>query len=105
MRYFCAALLLAASILAGAERAAAHDIPSDITVHMFVKPAGQRLQLLVRLPLRAIRDVPFPDRGQGYLDVEKLAPQLPDAAQLWMAGFISIYEGETRLAKPRVAAI
>lgn len=86
--------------LAGA--AGAHDIPSDVTVHMFVKPAGNRLQLLVRVPLKSIRDVDFPEGERGHLDVEKLLPQLPDAATVWISDFVALYEGETRLPKRRV---
>src|SRR5262245_52340204 len=97
-------LCLAAALFAHAGVAAAHDIPSDVTVHVFVKPAGDRLQLLVRVPLRAIRDLDFPERERGYLDVEKLTVRLPDAATLWISSFVEIYEGETRLANSRVAA-
>ena len=83
---------------------AAHDIPVDVTVHVFVKPAGDRLQLLVRVPLRAMRDIMVPELPGGYLDVEKLAPLLPDAATLWISDFVELYEGERRLPKPRVTA-
>jgi hypothetical protein len=69
-----------------------------------VRPEGRHLQLIVRVPLAAIRDVDFPLRGAGYLDVDKLAPQLPDAATVWIANLIDIYEGDTRLVKPRVVA-
>lgn len=93
-----------AIFLALAYSAAAHDIPSDATVHAFIKPAGQRLQLLVRVPLRTIRDVDFPERDRGYLDLVKLEPLLPDAATLWISNFVEIYEGATRLSKPQVVA-
>jgi len=83
-------------------RAAAHDIPNDVTVQAFLKPEGDRLQLLVRVPLKSIRDVDFPERGQGYLDLVRVDALLPDAARLWIANFIEIDEGETRLASPRV---
>jgi len=82
----------------------AHDIPNDVTVQAFVKPDGDRLHLLVRVPLKSIRDINFPERGPGYLDLESVDALLPDAAQLWISGFIDLYEGESRLAKPRVAA-
>jgi hypothetical protein len=85
--------------------AAAHDIPNDVAAHVFVKPSGGQLQLLVRVPLRAIRDIDFPDRGKGYLDLEKLVPALPDAAKIWISDSVAIHEGETRLTKPRIAAI
>jgi hypothetical protein len=84
--------------------AVAHDIPADATVQVFVKPAGERLYLLVRTPLKTIRDVDFPERERGYLDLEKLAPLLPDAATVWISGLIDLYEGEARLPAPRVAA-
>jgi hypothetical protein len=87
-----------------ARLAAAHDIPVDATVQAFVKPSGDKLRLLVRVPLKSIRDVDFPEQERGYLDIEKLAPRLPDAATVWIAGLMEIYEGETRLAGLRVLA-
>jgi hypothetical protein len=83
----------------------AHNIPNDLTVQVFLKPEGSSLQLLVRVPLTAIRDVEFPQRGPGYLDLDQIAPYLPDAATLWISDFIELDEGEIRLPKkPRVAA-
>jgi hypothetical protein len=99
------ATCLAALGLALPFGAAAHDIPNDLTVQVFLKPQGDRLRLLVRVPLKAIRDVVFPERGPGYLDLERTAPMLPDAATLWISDFIELFEGESRLpGKPRVAA-
>ena len=95
---------LSAAFLAFSIGAAAHDIPVDATVQTILKPAGQRLHLLVRVPLEAIRDVDFPDNGRGYLDIEKLLPLMPDAATIWISNFIEIYEGEIRLPRPRVVA-
>jgi hypothetical protein len=95
---------LLALFLAHAGSAAAHDIPSDLTVQAFVKPAGGRLQLLVRVPLKAIRDLDFPEQERGYLDIGKLAPLLPDAATVWISNFVEIYEGDTRLPQPRILA-
>jgi len=82
----------------------AHDIPADVTVQAFVKPEGSRLRLLVRVPLKAMRDVNFPLRGPGYLDLSKADQYLNDAAMLWVAGSIEIYEDDHRLAPPRIAA-
>jgi uncharacterized membrane-anchored protein YitT (DUF2179 family) len=84
--------------------AAAHDIPSDVTVQAFVKPAGDKLHLLVRVPFKAMRDIDFPKRGPGYLDLARSAPMLPDAATLWVSDAIELYEGDNRLPKPTVAA-
>jgi hypothetical protein len=84
--------------------AEAHDIPSDVTVHIFVKPEGKKLVTLVRVPLKAIRDIPFPEDAQGYLDIERLAPILPDGAMIWIAEPLALYEGGRRLTRPKVAA-
>jgi hypothetical protein len=83
---------------------AAHDIPNDVTVQVFVKPEGGQLHLLVRVPLKAMRDMSFPERGSGYLDLARTAPLLPGAATLWLSDFIEIYEGDTLLSKPQVVA-
>jgi len=103
-RRFCSILFAAGLSLAGAAGLQAHDIPLDVAVHMLVRPDGERLQLLVRMPLQSIRDVEFPEFGAGYLDVERLAPQLTDLATLWIANDVEIYENGRRLARPRIAA-
>jgi hypothetical protein len=82
--------------------ASAHDIPNDVTVQVFVKPEGERLRLLVRAPLRACRDVEFPKRGPGYLDLARADASLRDAAKLWISDAIQLYEGDRRLTDPRV---
>jgi HupE / UreJ protein len=82
----------------------AHDIPADVLVQMLVKPEGNRLRVLVRVPLGSMRDVDFPQRGPGYLDVVRVQPLLPDVATLWLGNSLAIYEGQTRLGKPTLAA-
>jgi HupE/UreJ protein len=84
--------------------ARAHEIPNDVTVQAFFRPSGNRAHLLVRVPLKAMRDIVFPEKGTGYLDLERTAPMLPDASTLWISDFIELYEGETRLPKPKVVA-
>ena len=55
----------------------AHDIPADVLVQMLVKPEGNRLRVLVRVPLGSMRDVDFPQRGPpGYLDLARVRPLL-----------------------------
>src|SRR5438132_934046 len=76
---------------------AAHDIPSTVTVIAFVKPEGQRLHLLVRVPLASMRDVNFPQRGAGYLDIAGSDSLIHDAARTWLAGYLELYEEGERL--------
>jgi hypothetical protein len=70
---------------------------------MLVRPDGQRVQLLVRVPLEAMQDITFPTFGPGYLDVPRADRQLRDAARLWLADNIELYEGDTRLPLAIVA--
>src|SRR5881394_23476 len=97
-------LLVAALFLFLPFFARAHDIPNDVTVQMFVKPEGTHLHLLVRVPLKAMRDISFPQRGPGYLDIERAAVLLPGAARLWIAGFFETYEGGALLPNPQVVS-
>ena len=83
-------------------QAVAHNIPNDITVQVFFRPEGKNLRLLVRVPLKAVRDVEFPQRGPGYLDLERIDPILRDAVNLWIAGALDVYEDDGLLHKPSV---
>jgi len=82
--------------------AAAHEIPSAVKVQAFVKPDGQKLQLLVRVPLTAMREVDIPKRGPGYLDLARADAALRTAATLWIADNIDLYEAGRQLAYPVV---
>jgi hypothetical protein len=92
-------------IALGLSRPAAHDIPNDVLVQMFVKPEPQRLVLLVRVPLAAMRDVEIPTRGPGFLDLPRADPAFQDAVRLWLADNISAYENGARLAALRLLAV
>ena len=96
------ATLVSLAILAPVCSVAAHDIPSDATVQMFLKPDGNHLNILVRVPLKTMRDVDFPERGQGYLDFDRVDPALQECARLWLSDFIEVYESGARLPKPSV---
>jgi hypothetical protein len=84
--------------------ASAHDIPTDVLVNAFVKPEGERLRLLVRVPMQALRDVDYPRRGAGLLDLSRADAALRNAAGLWIADELELYEGEVRLGPPQIAA-
>src|SRR5713226_4681044 len=93
---------VAALILALALPAVAHDIPADVRVNAFVKPDGQRLHLLIRVLLKAMREVDVPRRSGGFLDLARVDAALHNAATLWLSDNIELYEGDMRLASPRV---
>ncbi|HZD05129.1 MAG TPA: hypothetical protein VE173_09425, partial [Longimicrobiales bacterium] len=80
-------LLAAALVLVLPSRPEAHEIPADVTVLAFVRPEAGRLRLLVRVPLTSMRDVDFPVRPPGYLDLPAARPLLSDLAALWIGGY------------------
>ena len=95
---------MAALALALPTLAAAHDVPADVAVQAFLKPEGSRLHLLVRAPLAALRDIDYPTRGPGYLDFARVEPSLRQAASVWIADEIALYEDDVRLSPPRIVA-
>ncbi|MBS0336486.1 MAG: hypothetical protein JSS40_06670, partial [Proteobacteria bacterium] len=99
------AMVLGVCATALPSAAGAHDIPNDVRVLAFFKPAGNTLQLLVRVPLAAMVEVDFPKRGPGYLDIARADAALGTAAKLWIADNVEVYEGEARLAYPRIEAV
>jgi hypothetical protein len=85
--------------------ALAHDVPNDVIVQVFLKPDGQRLHMVIRAPLEALRDIDVPTREQGYLDLTRVEQSLRDAATVWIARELELYEGDTRLVPSDIAAV
>ena len=104
-RHLFIAAFLTALLLSLPRGAVAHDIPSDVTVQAFMKPAGEKLDLLLRVPMNAMRDTEFPERGRGYLDLEQVDASLREAATVWIADFIEVYEDDVRLPNPRIVDV
>lgn len=101
-----AAITVAASLLLVLPLGApAHETPADVTVQAFLKPEGQTLRLLLRVPLTAMQDIVFPTRGPGYLEIEDADVELVEAAMLWIATPLQLFEDGTRLPMPEIAAI
>ena len=98
---------VAGLLLAFPATQSAHDIPGDVTVQAFVKPEGQRLRLLVRVPLEALSDMAFPTYGPGYLDFERARErdEFTDAAMVWMGQEVRIFENDAPLPEPAITAI
>ena len=94
--------LIGALVLLLPSAAVAHDIPADVTVQAFLKPEGQLLRLIVRVPLKAMLDIDFPKRGPGYLDLARVDASLRHAATLWVSDRMEVYEDEISLPAPKV---
>ncbi len=69
-----------------------------------MRPSGDSLDLIVRVPLSAMRDIDFPETAGGFLDIGKLAPKLPDAVTVWISESMRIFEGDRILDRPRIIA-
>jgi len=108
-RVIAAGLIAALSVVWTVARLRAHDIPNDVTVQAFVKPEGRTLRLLARVPLVAMRDMDYPKRpgstNAELVDLSRADSTLRDAATLWMADDISVYEEDAKLAYPRVVDV
>jgi hypothetical protein len=104
--FFSVALLLLALFVAVP---AAHDIPNDVTVQAFAKPEGQRLRLVMRVPLQAMRDMDYPKprgtRNTDLLDLSRADSSLRDASTLWLSDFLDLYENGDKLGPPRVVSV
>lgn len=99
-------LLSAVLILAGLQASpSAHEVPNEVTVLAFLRPEGQTLRFLVRVPMASLRDISVPVHGPGYLEISKAEPAFRDAATLWISDFVELYENGQALPKPTVQAV
>jgi hypothetical protein len=96
------AIVLLAALVA---RPAAHEIPASVHAHVFVKPEGRTMRLLVRVPLGAMRDVQFPIRGPGFLELARADPALRSAAELWIASGIDVFEEDALVGPAAIRAV
>jgi hypothetical protein len=87
-----------------APRMAAHEVPNEVTVLGFVHPEGQMLRLLIRAPLKSMRDVDVPTVAGGFLDFSRMPDAEHHAAQVWIRDFVEVYENGQRLTVPVIAA-
>jgi len=101
LRPVARAVALAAVLLVGAPALApAHEIPKSVTVFAFLRPEGRVLRLVARVPLEAMRDIQWPLRGPGYLELSRLDSLLRDGAKIWLADNLKLYEDGAALAAP-----
>jgi hypothetical protein len=82
----------------------AHEVPANVAVQIYVRPEGSRLRLLVRAPLNAMRDLNFPLRGPGYLDFARIGTQPQEAARLWIAQYLRVFENDRELPEETIVA-
>ena len=98
--------LIVVSLLfaAAGSRLVAHEVPNEVTVQAFVRPQGQTLTLVMRAPLKSMRDIDIPTTANGFLDFSRVDKALNDAAVLWIRDFVEVYENGQRLTTPLITA-
>ena len=99
-----ALLLLLVAWLLLPTLAGAHEIPSRVTVHAFVKPQGKQLTVLLRVPMEAFGEIAFPLRGPGYLQFSQAQFELQDAARMYITESLHFYENGRELTEQELVA-
>jgi len=97
-------LVLLAGMMLGPASTAAHEIPTSVVVRAFLKPEGDRLRLLIRVPLEAMRDFNMPVYGPGFLELDRVEPILREGAQTWLLDYLDLYENDVRISGDVIAA-
>ncbi len=82
----------------------AHEIPAAVTVQTYIRAEGNVLRMLIRVPLGSMRDIQFPLRGPGYLNIGEADPFLRDGAVLWLVDYLQLFENDTPLRDVEVIA-
>lgn len=83
---------------------AAHEVPNEVSVFGFVRPEGKTLHLLIRAPLKSMKDIDIPAQPSGYLDFTRMEPAERHAAQVWIRDFVHLYENGTELPLAEIIA-
>jgi hypothetical protein len=98
-------IVAAACLIALQPPVRAHEVPNEVSIVGFVRPEGQTLRLLLRVPLNSMRDIEIPMLPNQFLDFSRIDRALNDAATIWLRDYIELYENGSRLATPAVMAV
>ena len=94
---------LMVSLLCFASPLHAPEVPQRVAVRAFVQRDGRALRLLVRVPLEAMRDIDFPLRDDGALDMIGARALLAEAAETWIVSAIRIDANGIAVPSPRLS--
>ncbi len=91
--------------LVAAPSLGAHEVPRHVGVRAFVAPVADRVRLVVQIPMDAVRDIDWPRRPDGSLDVARALPHLRDASTLWIRDGVTVRDGRTLLPTATLVAV
>jgi hypothetical protein len=84
----------------------AHEVPDDVKIRIFLKPEGNRMLILVRMPANAFIDILFPTLPESdWLDLKQVDGFAAEGARVWIADLLSLQEGKDDLPEPEVLAV
>lgn len=101
-------LFVMAALLGAVTPGLAHDIPGEMRVHAIMRADGDRLHVVVRVPLALLLNLDLPKRGNGYLDLARVQDELPRAVEAAAKDFrffedgvlLAPLRGEARISLP-----
>ena len=96
--------VVTALIVLLAPRLGAHEVPNEVTVIGFVHPEGRTLRLVLRAPLKSMRDIDIPVDERGFLDFSRMEAAERHAAQVWIRDFVHLWENGNELNVPEIVA-
>lgn len=103
LRFLIAACLL--SFIGLASPAYSDEIPQRVSIQAFIKPEGDKLNLLMRVPMDAMGGIQWPLRGEiGFLIFSQAEDAKADAAYNTLLRSIQIFEDDRLLVDPTVEA-
>jgi hypothetical protein len=104
LSFALAIVCVAAATILIPSRATTHEIPTDIVIQSILKPGPESIDLLVRVPLEAMRDVNFPQSGPGYLVISEAEETIRDAAVIWIGREVRLFENDVHLDEWEIVA-
>lgn len=97
-------ILFAALIVFFPQTLFAHDAPTKVTLHIYVKPSESQLHVLMRVPMEALKEIDFPKRGPGYIDFSKGDKAIYDAADVYLTSGFTVFENGEAIEEHQVKA-
>ena len=101
-----AALVTLAALMLCPLAVSGHEVPDDVKIRTFLKPEGDRMLILVRIPANALIDILFPTLPESdWLDLKQIDGFASEGANVWVADLLSVYEDGRLLPKPQLLAV
>jgi len=100
------ALAIIASLCVWTSILSAHEVPDRVDIAVFLKPEGDRMRILVRMPANALIDFLLPTLAEGnWLDLANADQPSADGARVWIAEMLQLFEDGAARPKPELMKV